>query len=62
VREASNYRLGRKTTEGRRDLLPARIEFDEAVYAAFVFGYQKDVIVARIFPPKAAVLPQNGAH
>jgi hypothetical protein len=62
VREASNYRLGRKTTEGRRDLLPARIEFDEAVYAAFVLGYQKDVLVARIFPLKVAALPQNSAH
>jgi hypothetical protein len=62
VREASNYRLGRKTTEGRRDLLPARIEFDGAVYAAFVARHQQDVIVARIFPPKGFALPQNGAH
>jgi hypothetical protein len=62
VREASNYRLGRKTTGGRRDLLPTRIEFDEAVYAAFVFGYQLDVPVARIFPLKASGVPQNGAH
>jgi hypothetical protein len=62
VREASNYRLGRKTTEGRRDLLPARIEFDEAVYAAFDFEYQKGVPVARIFPHKASRLRQNGAH
>ena len=43
-------------------MLPARIEFDSAVYAAFVSKHQQDVIVARLFPPKVSALPQNGAH